>query len=313
MKYGSILEVRATHTFYSDGRCSDVAFEPTIETATLLRNCRCVIRSTPGRIVVSTALEDSGVPMLPLPVGTSLNFSINATNLGFSTFTDLSSIQTIQSRTVPRSIQTTESGTVPTLHTPSFTNANRAATYTGELELIDADIPKARTALANVRIVLKSGGVGRIPPVTTFTVPFSAKAIKWAYYCVTDLADAVNLLRINDTAGGAGAILFQDADRRSLDAVPDAFDEIGKHLVVRNVDKRVVRFVSRDVVPLNENNRRTIEFSRLKRANKPADFDRVSTTLGNPSIKSVSRINLAQPNVAPNLCDVLTHIFEYWT
>jgi hypothetical protein len=286
VKHGAILELLVKHSFYADGRCPDFAIEPSVETARLLRNHRCLVGATPGGLRVLTALDaGTGQPFLPLPTGTVLRFHLEQQNTDFSLFTDLGDLTSVSVDGQPR---------------PLFTNAGLAPGAAGELLLVAGDSARARGIFADVDIHLDGQSPG--PQPAAFHVAFQAKQWRWAYYCVTDLPTSGDDLTIVDTApnpnGTVDVLLFSAANRTKLDEQPDIADPIAVQIAGRYPGMRCVRMLSDQAVTCHEEPRKHLELWH--------GTDRLSGPLPNPSVRCVSRMSAEQP---PQ--DLLFQIVKY--
>jgi hypothetical protein len=285
MTYAPILEINIVHAYYEDGRCPSLALVAAPETATKLRKHRCQIRSGLGSVVISTELGPDGSPLLPLPVGTPLRFSIEATANDHVFVTDDSAL-----------IATSA---------PLFTNADLAVGVGGNLELVSGTgtTPLRVGVFADVEIIFAGTTAGQAPALLTFTVPLEARRAYWAFYCLTDLANADTELHIVDEALDGSVLLFRDEDRRKLDDAPDPTDAVGALLVQQCGTLSCVRFISSEPVVCLEVPRRTLTL-RL-------GTEKLSSPLPNPSIRRPSRIELPTSNGSTQTCEVLTHLIEY--
>jgi hypothetical protein len=279
VKHAPILDLRVTHTFYTDGTCPDLAIEPSAETARLLRNHRCVLGSSPSGVRVQTALAPAtGQPFLPLPADAVLRFHLVLQNRGFDLFTDL--------------------GAVSALASPLFTNAAPSAGGPGELTLVAGATPLPPKVFAAVEIHLDRWGSGGDVP--TFLVAFAARQWRWAYYCVTDLApNGADLTIVDASPGGTtDVLLFSAANTTKLDEMPDPHDPIGVQLSGRYPTMRCLRMISDQAVACFEEPRKYLELRH--------GADRLSGHLPNPSVRRASRINTpGQPQ------DLLFEILKY--
>lgn len=143
------------------------------------------------------------------------------------------------------------------------------------------------------------GVSGSAIPAPTANVSTFPTSVRWAYYCITDLADAKSKLKVVDDAS---QLKFSDPGR-DLRASPDASDALGTYLVQRHPGESVLRFVSKTAVPWEDPPRRNLELQ--------LDDELLSGPLANPSKKSLSRIDLSLPGETSNPCDVLMHVIEY--
>ncbi|WP_437664840.1 hypothetical protein [Sorangium sp. So ce1182] len=255
MKHAAIIEVLLKHAFYADQRCPDLAIEPSDDTARLLRNHRCIVRSGPEGVRVLSPLDAAGQPFLPLPGDATLLFYIEVRGGDFAVVTDLTGI----------------GGRAA----PVFTDAG--AGTDGELGLAPADparprLPPGIVAAVEIR-------PGSAPRPARYQVSFQARRARWAYYCVTDLAPAGGELTVVDASPAAadGALRFSAA---TLDPV----DPIAAQIAGRYPGMRCVYFVSDEPVAAREEPRKSIEL-RL-------GTDRVAGPLPNPSMQSPAKEDL---------------------
>jgi hypothetical protein len=279
VKHAAILELRVTHSFYTDGKCPDFAIEPSTETARLLRNHRCVLGSSPSGVRVQTALDTStGQPFLPLPPNAVLRFHLELQNGDFDRFTDLDAVSALAS--------------------PLFTNAAPPAGDPGELTLVLGATARQPGVFAEVEIHLDGWGFGSGVPA--FLVAFEARQWRWAYYCVTDLVPNGSDLTIVDSspAGTTDMLVFSAANTTKLDEVLDPHDPIGGQLSGRYPTMRCLRMISDKAVACFEEPRKYLELRH--------GADRLSGPLPNPSVRRVSRISTpGQPQ------DILFQILKY--
>jgi hypothetical protein len=273
VKHVAIVEVLLRHTFYADGRCPDLTIEPSPETARLLRNHRCLVRSSADGVRVLTPLDENGDPFLPLPADAALRFHLTLANPDFPLFTDLAAMSGQKA--------------------PVFTNAGVAIEGEGEgdveLRLAPSDEERPRLpqgVFADVEIRLAGLSLGGRPKPATFYVAFQAKKARWVYYCVTDLAPNGSELTIMDAslAGAADVLLFSDANRTKLDEQPDPTDPVAAQIARQYPAMRCVRFISDEAVACREEPRRHLVL-RL-------GGERLAGPLPNPSLRSAAREDL---------------------
>ena len=82
MKFLPLFRVHLTHSYYTDGRCTDFDIEPTLHTQRLLTNTRCVLQAMPDGIRVLTAVTDQGVPLPPAAARRDVGFPLAAPEPG---------------------------------------------------------------------------------------------------------------------------------------------------------------------------------------------------------------------------------------
>lgn len=280
MKYAAILELRVTNSFYTDGQCPDLAFEPTAETARLLVNHRCILGWSPSGVRLQTALDDStGQPSVPLPADAVLRFHLTLQNGDFPLFTDLAAVDALSS--------------------PLFTNAAPAGGGPGELTLVQDAAARPPGVLAAAEVHLDGWGFGG-GGVPVFLVAFQARQWRWAYYCVTDLVPGPDDLTIVDSSppGTPDVLVFSAANTTQLHLSPDPDDPVGVQLTGRYPTMRCLRMLSDDAVACREEPRKYLELWH--------GVDRLSGPLPNPSVRRVSRIDApGQPQ------DLLFQVVKY--
>lgn len=290
MKYAPAVELRLSHPFHADGRCTGVGVAPRGDTALLLERRGCLLRRSAGQV---TVLSPAGAPGEPLLLvrrpAKSLVFELRAGADELALFTDLTGLLATPS--------------------PVFTNARLDPTATGELELLSrtaldpggegaAAARRAPGVLAEVEIVLHPPGSGQ-PSPAVFQITFPPRAWHHAYYCLTDLAAGAGELTIVDTS--AAPLSFGAANRTDLTAAPDPADPVGEQLVARFPGMRCVRFVSDEPVACRAEPPGRLEL-RL-------DGHRISGPLPSPPLSRFSRRRLPPPGSAPQ--ETLYQIIEY--
>jgi len=278
MKHAAILELRVTHSFYTDGKCPDFAIEPSADTARLLRNHRCVVGPGPSGIQVHTALDPAGQPFLPLPSSSVLRFHLRLQNDDFLLFTELTAVNALSA--------------------PLFTNAAAPAGPPGELAVVSGATGAPQGVFATIEIHFDGWGFGGGVPA--FVVAFEARQWRWAYYCITDLLPNGGDLTIVDSppAGTTDVVVFSAANTTRLDELADPNDPIGVQLSNRYPTMRRLRMISDEAVACCEEPRKYLELRH--------GADRLSGPLPNPSMRRVSRIDTpGQPR------DLLCQIVKY--
>jgi hypothetical protein len=255
VKHVAIIEVLLKHAFYTDLRCPALSIEPSDATARLLRDHRCLLRSSLEGVRVLSPLDPMGQSFLPLPGDAALLFYIKVRGGDFAVVTDLTGIRGHSA--------------------PIFTDAG--AGTDGELRLAPADPARPRLppgVFAAVEI-----HPGSAPRPARFQVSFPARRARWAYYCVTDLSPAAGELTVVDASPAEAT----DALRFSA-ATLDPVDPVAAQIVSRYPGMRCVCFVSDQPVAARAEPRKSIEL-RL-------GPDRVAGPLPNPSMQSAANEDL---------------------
>jgi hypothetical protein len=89
MKFLPLMDLHLTHPYYTDGRCRDFGIEPTLDTQSLLKNHRCVLKSVPHGVRILTAVAVPSTQFIPLQKGVTFAFQLRLQNPDFALFTDL--------------------------------------------------------------------------------------------------------------------------------------------------------------------------------------------------------------------------------
>ncbi len=142
--------------------------------------------------------------------------------------------------------------------------------------------PLSRGVFAELAIHNNEGLPGEGDSITEpriFQILFSAKTIRWTYYCVTDLSPSQGAFRITDAGlSEASRLNFSDQNQQDLDQTPDPGDEIAKTLAAQYPQFRKVRFLSDALVPCRQASNPHLEFH--------VGENKLSESLPNPSFKN---------------------------
>lgn len=274
MKYASLIELSLSHSYYADGRCPDFVIEASEDTGRLLRGRRCLLDLGADGLRVLVPLDATGAPLLPLPAGSMLRFYLRLQNPDFALFTDLTGLALDGAQPAPLF---TNQGTMtnPKLQLTTDTTGRAA---------------RPQGVFAELAIVLAA----MTGQKSSYSVSFTARQVRWAYYCLTDMTSAADLKIVNAAPTGVDTGVSFSADNRTdLTESPDAADGFAAQLVSRNAERRCVRFLSDQEVPLRERPRKYLELWR-------AD-ERLTGPLPNPSPRDAVRE------------DVLAQIIKYRT
>lgn len=273
MKYAALIELSLTHSYYADGRCPDFTIEASADTARLLASCRWLLQPGPSGVRALSPLDATGAPFLPLPAGSVLRFYLRLRNPDFALFTDLTGM------TLERS-----------LPAPLF--SNQASMTSSLLKLVtDTTGRAARPQGVFAEVVIVPGAM--TGQRASYSVAFTARQMRWAYYCLTDAA-ADDLQIVNAAPTGVDEDLrFSVTNRTDLTGSPDAADAFAVQLASRSSELRIVRFLSDAQVPLRQKPRKYLELWR-------AD-ERLTGPLPNPTPRDAVRD------------DVLAQIIKYRT
>ncbi|MEC4678456.1 MAG: hypothetical protein VST69_06865 [Nitrospirota bacterium] len=281
MNYKALFKVVVKHSYYTDTRCVDFAFKASPETAILLKNHRCVLKTQADGLTVLITVDEDGRVFIPLSSGARFLFYLQLQNKSFSYVTDL-----------------TEFGQYDA---PCFDNQGLGA---GELALNLSDRE------ANVSFSVRSPLVSdRIPDafsevviqnnsslpsendvlddMALFEVHFTAKQTRWTYYCVTDFSPASGEFVITDQASDVSDRLsFSVNNRQEFDADLESGDVVARSLSAQYPDKRKIRFLSDQKVSCREAARPEIALYLGE--------NRLSEALPNPPVTQQSNIQVTE-------------------
>jgi hypothetical protein len=282
MKFFPVFSLQLSHSYYRDGRCLDFAIEPTAETQRLLKNHRCVLKTAPNGLRVLIGGSEQHVPLIALQKGEVFSFHLRLQNPAFALFTDLSEITRKPA--------------------PVFTNTEAGAARSSQLSLVSRKSPLAAGVFADVEIGVTDSLLDTAAGPVEFSLVFTAKQTRWAYYCVTDLSGASAQLQIVDAEGPP--VVFSDANRIHLNQQPDLTDAVAVALGARYPEKQRIRFVSDKLIPCQQ--------AARKRLQLQLGGTRLAESLPNPSLQHYSTIagaggQTAQPQ------NVLFHVIKYFT
>lgn len=282
MKFLPVFSLQLLHPYYRDGRCLDFAIEPTAETQRLLKNHRCVLKTAPNGLRVLIGGSEQQVPLIALQKGEVFSFHLRLQNPEFTLCTDLSAMA----------------------HTPApvYTNTEPGAARSSQLLLVSRKSPLAAEVFADVEIGVTDSLLDLTAEPVEFSIMFTAKQVKWAYYCITDLSDASAQLQIVDAE--ESPVVFSDANRIHLNQQPDPTDAVAVALGTRYPEKQRIRFVSDKLIPCQQ--------AARKRLQLQLGVTRLAESLPNPSLQHYSTIagtggQTSQPQ------NVLFHVIKYFT
>ena len=242
MKFLPLFRVHLTHSYYTDGRCTEFDIEPTLHTQRLLTNTRCVLQAMPDGIRVLTAVTDQGVPLLPLPQDATLVFHLRLQNPDFILFTDLME-------------------RLPTA--PLYTNAGLTAGDELQLSLRPRhDGVPDPGVFADVVICQNDTVPPRASAPGVFCITFKAKKVHWTYYVISDLNKTAGQWQIVDTDTSAvPSLTFSAANRTDLTQPPAPSDEIATRLASHYPNMQRWRFVSDTQIPCQQAARKHLQLT----------------------------------------------------
>jgi hypothetical protein len=194
--------------------------------------------------------------------------------------------------------------TYPTHFDPTtkvITVNSQAASQNDTFKITYTSAPQlARDIFADIEIHPNAS----LPEITEgpgeFQVAFKSKRVRWKYYILVDRTDAQ--FRIEDK--GAGPLVFSDKNRVDLSQQPDPSDSVAQALAEQYPKLRRLRFVSDDLVPCQQEARKSIQLYM--------DGNQVIGTLPNPSPRNYSTLEVTR-NGNPHQEDALFQIIKYFT
>jgi hypothetical protein len=282
VKFVPVFSLQLLHPYYRDQRCPDFTIAPTPETERLLRNHRCVLKATPNGLRVLIGGDAPHVPLIPLRKGLVFAFRLHLENPDFALFTDLSEVTNTPA--------------------PVYTNTEAGAAGGSTLSLVSRPPRVEGGAFAEVDIGVTDSLLDLAAGPEELSIRFTAKQVRWAYYCVTDVGDATAPLRIVD--GDASPVVFSETNRTHLNRHPDPGDAIAFALGARYPEKQRFRFLSDHAVPCQQ--------AARKRLQLQLGDSRLAEALPNPSLRDYSMITVT-PGQTPQREHVLFHVLTYFT
>ncbi len=282
MKFFPVFSLQLLHSYYRDGRCLDFAIEPTLETQRLLKNHRCVLKTTPNGVQVLIGGDAQHVPLIALQKGMVFSFHLRLQNSEFPLFTDLSAI-------TPNPA-------------PLYTNAKVGVADNSPFTLASRKSKLAVGVFADIEIEMTDSLLDFAAKPGEFSIMFTAKQARWAYYCITDLNDAGTQLRIID--GDASPIVFSDTNSTHLNQQPDPTDVVAVSLGEQYPEKQRFRFVSDNLIPCQQAARKLLQLQ--------SGANRLAEALPNPSLRDYSTMGATGGQSSPSQY-VLFHIIKYFT
>ncbi len=225
MKYSPIIDLRIKHAYYVDGRCADFSVDPSADTLRRLTGCRCLVRSFPDGLQVSTALNEAGQPFVPLTAGQSLTFFLRLANPDFPLFTDRTALDG-QPAPLFTTVGTNQPAPIP--------GQTQAPPQVLKLTTATAPLPTGVFAQIEIRVIPVTGSP---PPLQAYEIHFASLPAKWRYYLVSPPAALCEY-----TVDFGGTAAFDPS-------TPDATDSVGQSLLTQyGVSARVDCFTSRTPV-----------------------------------------------------------------
>ncbi len=276
MKFTNLFGVCLKHPYYRDGRCSDLAIEPTPSTLRLLANYRCVLKSGPGWARVFK----SDPSLIPIGKGDAFTFRLRLENPDFALFTDLCDYPSSQDphRVYPsKDVQRV------------YTNASGPLTLDWRK---DRRHPRPGEFATAEIFVDKAGGPGDLE------IEFQRQSVKWAYYLVTDLYSEGSGLPAKNSIGEFKIVEQPVSGLPQFTAVelpakadPTDADPIAARLAMLYPAARRIRFLSAGPVPFQQAARKI----QLKVGDKELD-----AALPNPAPGQL--VSLRSNGAAENAC-----------
>lgn len=263
MKYQPLLDLRLRHSYYSDGRCPDFKLVLSESSRQVLDSRRCLVRIDSDQLRILGPVGDDQRLLIPFSPGLRLRFELVLQNPDFPYFTDLGDSDAPSARLYSPSEATAEG---PILLGLAATGDSQPDP--GHFAAIDLPCPVAAD--------------GETPQPASYVLPFAAKQLRWAYYCLTGTSTDASALHIIDAApsGTSEVLSFPDGSRADLSSEPDPSDSTAVQLVAQYPTLRCVRFLSDQPISCRQQPRPYLEL-RLGE-------ERLLGPLPNPSPRSVA-------------------------
>jgi hypothetical protein len=281
MKFFPVFSLQLLHPYYRDGRCSDFVIEPTLETQRLLKNHRCVLKTAPNGVCILISGNAQHVPLISLQKGMVFSFHLRLQTSDFALFTDLSEITAKPA--------------------PLYTNAETSATSNSQLSLVSRMSKLEGGVFADVEINVTDSLQDLTAEPVEFSIMFTAKQARWAYYCVTDLNGAGDQLRIVDS--DVSPVVFSDTNRIHLNQQPDPTDTVAVALGARYPEKQRFRFVSDNLIPCQQTARKGLQLQ--------LGANRLAEALPNPPLQNYSTMAVAEGQTSQPQ-NILFQVIKYF-
>ncbi len=263
MKYQPLLDLRLRHSYYSDGRCPDFTLALSESSRQLLDSRRCLYRIDSDHVRILGPVDDEQHLLIPFLPGSQLRFELVLQNPDFPYFTELGESTAPSAR----------------LYTPSASSGDGPVA----LELsTTADSQPDAGRFAAIELPCPVAGDGKTAQPASYVLPFAAKQLRWAYYCITGSSTDASALHIVDAApsGTSEVLNFPDSGRTELSSELELGDSTERQLVAQYPTLRCVRFLSDQPISCRQQPRPYLEL-RLGE-------ERLLGPLPNPSPRSVA-------------------------
>ncbi len=300
MKFLPLFDLQLRHDYYADHRCSDFLVEVAPSTQRTLRNLRAILKENPSGLRVILPVDAEDKPLIPLPTGAVFTFHLRLQNPDFALFTDLPKRAGIER-----------------LLTYTYTNSD----VNDPEQLILTEFPEpperpsAHGVFAEINIVAPDTFLPANRP-TSFHVDWTAKALHWTYYIVTDLNVAETPLQIKERIDNKRAsetdtpVVFSLENQTTLviEEFPQFDDATAQALAQRYPNLHRFRFVSDAAIPCRHKPRKRIELlfdqqlepkvvdsaSAQDPTPEPEQkHEQIVASLPNPSLRRYSRVPVA--------------------
>lgn len=216
MKHQTLLELRATHGGYPEGRCTGVRIEPRGWEPTgtrALERHRLLVKPRPDGLDVLGRVDERGRPFLAFD-DLTLSFDLLADDTDFVLRSDLERLRRLAA--------------------PTFRRARSGS----ELKLRDGETALAAGVLAGIELADVDASWLRNP--RRFVVPFAAKQALWVYYLLTERKGEPPRIVDND---GQRALTFASEPLADAAALADS-DPVGAALLARHATRTCWRLTS---------------------------------------------------------------------
>jgi len=216
VKHRRLFDIRVRHEFFAGRGCPDLAIAPSTRGISVLQRQRLLARPSQDGLEIIAGVDVLDDPVIPLLNDLRLEFAVRVTDDEFFHYTD--------------------SGPWDAVAAPVYRGAHADG---GPLILTADDRPAAPGVAARIEVSDVTAAWLAAPP--RFTLELKSPAAAWVFYLLTARPNgALPELRVDDPQPG----LAFERVLLTPDAVAEADDPVGHHLLVQNPGRRCVRFAS---------------------------------------------------------------------
>lgn len=170
MRYLPLFSLQLKHAYYNNSLCPDFHIEPSVDTAKVIKNHRCVLKRFLNGIQMFYPVTGAGHPFVSFDDDLIFKFCLYLKNTNFPLFTDLVELNQLAS---PYYSNDVPNGDPPNLGLDSN-------------ETIAVD----RRAFSYAELHYNSDWLTNLEETPQFGISFLAKRVWWHFYLVTNESDA---------------------------------------------------------------------------------------------------------------------------